>query len=156
MQSFYFTNEPAKVKNLDTYNSFLNLHPPITKNDFSLNLFYSENCHSFYEENGNFISNLGVFIYKKQWNNKAIRLFFEDFKKSSSLERLLLSEDVHGQFLLILYFENRFFLITDRLGYFSAYCYTNGKTIDVSNSILILAKNNKTSIILKESNKETT
>ena len=109
MQSFYFTNEPAKVKNLDTYNSFLNLHPPITKNDFSLNLFYSENCHSFYEENGNFISNLGVFIYKNQWNNKAIRLFFEDFKKSSSLERLLLSEDVHGQYLLMLYFENRFF-----------------------------------------------
>ena len=73
-------------------------------------------------------------------------MFYEDFKKLSSLDRLLLSEDVHGQFLLILYYENRFFLITDRLGYFSAYCYMSGKTIDVSNSILILAKNNKTTL----------
>jgi hypothetical protein len=70
----------------------------------------------------------------------------DDLLSGKKLEDLLLSKNTRGQFCLILYYKNEIKIITDRLGYFPIYLYQKGKNISFSNSMLLLAKNNKTSL----------
>ena len=142
MQSFYLSNSQLEEKSLSILNKQLIRQEPLKLKDYLLNFFYSEGKQAIYKKEQFFISNLGVFIY----NNYALKLFMDDLLSGKKLEDLLLSESTKGQFCLILYYKNEIKIITDRLGYFPVYVFQKGPNISLSNSMLLLAKNNKTTL----------
>lgn len=146
MQSFYLTNSNFEENSLSILNKQLISYPKLKAKNFSINFFYSSKNESLYKNGQNFISNLGVFIYKNNYNKKALKIFLDDLLSGKSLNDLLLSEDTRGQFCLILYFNNELKIISDRLGYFPVYIYKKNNIIAFSSSMLLLGKNNKTSL----------
>ena len=148
MQSFYLSNSQLEEKSLSILNKQLIRQEPLKLKDYLLNFFYSEGKQAIYKKEQFFISNLGVFIYKNHYNNYALKLFMDDLLSGKKLEDLLLSESTKGQFCLILYYKNEIKIITDRLGYFPVYVFQKGPNISLSNSMLLLAKNNKNCIII--------
>ena len=121
MKSFYLTNSNFEENSLSILNKQLISYPKLKAKNFSINFFYSSKNESLYKNGQNFISNLGVFIYKNNYNKKALKIFLDDLLSGKSLNDLLLSEDTRGQFCLILYFNNELKIISDRLGYFPVY-----------------------------------
>ena len=146
MQSFYLTNNKSKKNNFDILKKYLNDQQDIEFENFVLNFFFTKDLKSFYKINDNFIANLGTFIYKNKFNEDALRLFLNDLLIENDLKKLLLSDNCRGQFCLILKYNNEIKIISDRLGYYPMYIYKKNDTIGISNSMLLLAKNNKTSI----------
>ena len=143
MQSFYLTNT-NKDHNFEKFNSFLNLYQEIKINEkIKLFLFNSKNKESFLQKDKSFLCNLGVFIYKKHFNSDALKLFISDLEKGNKLDDMLTSDHTRGQFLLIIYFNNKLTLITDRLGYYPVYIYQNNNDFSFSNSMLTISSNNK-------------
>jgi hypothetical protein len=146
MQSFYLTNSNFEENSLSILNKQLMNYPKLEIKNFSINFFHSSGKESFYKNGQNFISNLGVFIYKNNYNKNSLKMFLDDLLSGKSLKDLLLSNDTRGQFCLILYFNNQLKIISDRLGYFPVYIYQKSSTIAFSSSMLMLGKNNKTSL----------
>ena len=146
MQSIYLSNTSTRDIDLSTLEKYLSKHPEIKLKNYVLQFFYSEGRDSFIKHDQYFISNLGVFIYKNNYNKNALKLFMEDLLSGKDLKELLLSQNTRGQFCLIIYYQNNLKLITDRLGYYPIYYYWKNDIIAFSNSILALAKNNKSTI----------
>ena len=146
MQSFYITNNDTENKNFSVFEEQLLAYPKIKLKKYELNFFYSKEKESIFKKEQNFISNLGVFIYKNTFNKRALELFMEDLLSGKNLKNLLLSENTRGQFCLILYFRGELKIISDRLGYYPLYLYQKNNTISFSNSMILLAKKNKTTL----------
>jgi len=146
MQSFYLTNNNFEENSLSILNKQLINYPKLEIKKFSINFFHSSGKESLYKNGQNFISNLGVFIYKNNFNKDALKIFLDDLLSGKSLKDLLLSDDTRGQFCLILYFKNELKIISDRLGYFPVYIYEKNNIIAFSSSMLLLGKNNTTSL----------
>ena len=145
MQSIYIDNI-YKKNNFEILKNYLNHNKEIKTEDYFFNFFYSADKSSLFKKNNDFISNLGVFVYKNFHNKKAIELFYHDLKSGLSLKNLLKSSNTRGQFVLILYYNNELMICTDRLGYYPLYIYQKADEISISNSMLAIAKNNKCSI----------
>ena len=78
MQSFYITNNDTENKNFSVFKEQLLAYPKIKLKEYELDFFYSKEKESIFKKEQNFISNLGVFIYKNTFNKKALELFMED------------------------------------------------------------------------------
>ena len=149
MQNLYLSNSIGKNNDLSFFSKFNSEYPEIIAGNVRLRFFYTKGNESIYKTGDSFLANLGVFIYKNEFNKKALQLFFHDLQKGLSLTELLLSDDTRGQFCLILYDINNdseLKIITDRLGYFPLYCYFSGNIVEISNSFMALARNNKASL----------
>ncbi len=146
MQSFYLTNSNLEENSLSIINQQLISYPKLKIKNFLISFFHTNEKDSLYKNGQNIISNLGVFIYKNNYNKNALKLFLEDLLSGKSLNDLLLSNDTRGQFCLILYFNNELKIISDRLGYFPIYIYMKNNIIAFSSSMLLLGKNNETSL----------
>ena len=146
MQSIYITNKNLEDKSLSILNDQLLRYPKIKLKKYTLDFFYSTGRESIYKKDQYFISNLGVFIYKNNFNKNALKLFMDDLLSGGNLKDLLLSKSTRGQFCLILYYQNQLKIITDRLGYYPMYFYHENDNVSFSNSMLLLSINNKTSL----------
>lgn len=144
MPAFYISNIVNKVNDIKIFKKYFKECKVIKVNDISLNLFYNENDSSFVELGKDCIFNIGVFIYRNEWNGNALQLFLEDYKKENNLAKLL--NKTRGQFCLVLYYKKKVYVITDKTGATPIYCYKNGDTIEISNIFLPLAKNNNISL----------
>ena len=113
MQSIYLSNTSTRDIDLSTLEKYLSKHPEIKLKNYVLQFFYSEGRDSFIKHDQYFISNLGVFIYKNNYNKNALKLFMEDLLSGKDLKELLLSKNTRGQFCLIIYYQNKLKLITD-------------------------------------------
>ena len=103
MQSFFITNDDTQNKDFSVFEKQLLSYPKIKLKKYELYFFHSKEKESIFKKELNFISNLGVFIYKNTFNKKALKLFMEDLLSGKKLKNLLLSENTRGQFCLILY-----------------------------------------------------
>ncbi len=146
MQGIYLTNNINENPKYQILEDQLKKFPKIVVGKYLLNFFFTEKRESFFKEGNNFIFNLGVFIYKNNFNKKALSLFMQDLASGIKLKDLLLSKNTRGQFILVLYYQNRLQIITDRLGYFPLYYFQKGDKWSFSNSMLTLAKNNKVTL----------
>ena len=146
MQNLYISNNFNKDNDFSILNNYLKNHDEIKVNNYFLKFFSSKNKESIFKLNNDFICNLGVFIYKKQYNSEALKLFFNELNSGKELENLLLSNDTRGQFILIIYQNKKLKIVTDRLGYYPMYIFQKGGNISISNNMLALGKNNKCSL----------
>ena len=96
MQSIYIDNI-YKKNNFEILKNYLNQNKKIKTEDYFFNFFYSADKSSLFKKNNDFISNLGVFVYKNFHNQKAIELFYHDLKSGLSLKNLLKSSNTRGQ-----------------------------------------------------------
>jgi len=106
-------------------------------------LFYDDTDSCFVESDEGYLFNIGVFIYRNEWNGNALRLFLEDCKNEELIELL---ERTRGQFCLVMYYKKELYVITDKAGATPIYCFRSGNTIEISNIFLPLAKNNNVSV----------
>ncbi len=146
MQSIYISNNSLNGCNFSILDRYLKNQNNIKIKNYFLKFFSSKNKESIFKFNDDFICNLGVFIYKNNFNNQALNLFFNDLNSGKKLEDLLLSNDTRGQFVLIIYHNKKLKIITDRLGYYPLYIFKKGSEISFSNSMLALGKNHKCSL----------
>ena len=93
MQSIYLSNTSTRDIDLSTLEKYLSKHPEIKLKNYVLQFFYSEGRDSFIKHDQYFISNLGVFIYKNNYNKNALKLFMEDLLSGKDLKELLLSQN---------------------------------------------------------------
>lgn len=145
MQSIYITNNYSDSLNFKILNKYLN-KSLIKKKNNTILTFSSMNNNSFFSKGENFVTNLGSIFYKNKFNLDANKLILKELEDGKKIEDILLSQDISGQFALIVNFKNNLFLCTDKLGYFPIYIYNKNNTIAVSNSFLLLAKNNKSTL----------
>ena len=146
MQSFYISNN-KNLLDLKIFNKYLKKEN-LSHDFFNLNFFYSNNNNSIVTQNNLTYISLGVLIYKNKFNKEGLKLLVNDISKEYILESILSSEDIRGQFAIIIINKNNIKVITDKLGYYGLYFYKNQNQIAFSNSILSLGKNNKTSFTL--------
>ena len=73
MQSFYITNNDTENKNFSVFKEQLLAYPKIKLKKYELDFFYSKEKESIFKKEQNFISNLGVFIYKNTFNKKKLK-----------------------------------------------------------------------------------
>jgi len=146
MQGLYFTNNRDEKVKFPILENQLKQFPKIITGKYLLNFFFNNGKESFIKKGDNFISNLGVFIYKNNFNKNALNLFMNDLTSGMKLKDLLLSQNTRGQFILILYYQKKLQIITDRLGYFPLYYFNKGSKYSFSNTMLTLAKNNKVTL----------
>ena len=146
MQSFYISNKKYDKKNMKILSNYLTFYPEFESNNFNIQFAYSNGRESFFKKNNNFFSNLGVFIYKNQFNKNALKLLADEIDNGKKLESILSDNQIRGQFCLILIIKNELKIITDKLGYYPVYFYKKNDNISIANSMLLLAKNNITTI----------
>lgn len=94
--------------------------------------------------NGYTIFNIGTLIYKNTWQSKALELIIRDLNNGKTIQDMI--SNTRGQFCLIVHTVTDVFVITDRLSSFPVYIFEDDNTIQISNLLLLLAKNNKVSI----------
>lgn len=142
MQVFYLSNinrENAgfeKIKKI--FMEYENIaHTP----GFQIKMFFKNHHLSYYSTNGNFIANNGVFVYKDRFNKQAIRKFYEDLNSGGALKDLLLK--AHGQFFLVLYFEGKLMVVTDRFRTIPVYLLNSKNGVEVSNAFYLLTQNSE-------------
>ena len=144
MPAFYMSNTMDKGKNFGIFKKYFAVHRIVTSNEIRLDLFYNEDDACFLEPDKYYLFNIGVFIYKNEWGGNALRLFLEDCEKEAEFTQLL--RRARGQFCLVMYYKEKFYVITDKVGAIPIYCYRSGDTIEISNIFLPLAKNNNISL----------
>ena len=113
-----------------------------------VNLFYDQ-IENYFEYKDLKVFNLGSFIYKKHLNQQALKIFTEDYIKNNDLKKTLLSDQIKGQFCLFILENDKLKIITDKLGYFPFYFYQNKECLELSNSMIVLAQNNTTTLSLQ-------
>ncbi len=145
MQSIYITNNFSDSLDFKTLSKYLN-KDIIKKQNTTIVSFSSNQNNSLYLKNENFVSNLGVIFYKKKFNLEANELILNELQSGKSIEDILLSEEISGQFVLIVFFKNNLYLCTDKLGYYPLYIYNKNNIISISNTFLLLARNNKSTL----------
>ena len=145
MQSIYITNNFSDSLDFKTLSKYLN-KDIIKKQNTTIVSFSSNQNNSLYLKNENFVSNLGVIFYKKKFNLEANELILNELQSGKNIEDILLSEEISGQFVLIVFFKNNLYLCTDKLGYYPLYIYNKNNIISISNTFLLLARNNKSTL----------
>ena len=121
MQSIYIDNS-KKINNFEIFTNYLHHNDKVKTPNYFFNFFYSQKKDAIFKKHNDFISNLGVFIYKNFYNQKALEIFYDDLKSGLSFESLLKSPNTRGQFVLILYYKNELKICTDRIGLLSFIC----------------------------------
>lgn len=138
MQNAYISNTKRDL-DLSIFNGINKRYPTRNKR---INLFYTEGNESIVKFKHGFIANLGTLVYKNQFNKKALELIHKEML-DDGIDGILSSDDIHGQFVIILKYKKNLFVITDKLGYYPMYCYRRDGVVEVSSAFLPLAKNNK-------------
>ena len=105
MQSVYIDNK-NKVNNFEILKDYLKQTDNTKVPNYFFYFFSSQNKESIFKKKDDLIANLGVFIYKNFYNQKALELFYQDLESGFSVENLLKSSNTRGQFALILYYKN--------------------------------------------------
>ncbi len=146
MQSFYISNTQYNKKNLEILSNYLDFYPEFNCNNYNIQFAYSNGRSSLFKKNDKFYFSLGTFIYNNKFNSDALKLFAEDLENGKKLEDILTEDGTRGQFCLILISKQAIKIITDKLGYYPIYIYRQNEKISISNSMLLLAKNNKTTL----------
>lgn len=96
------------------------------------------------QSNGYAIFNIGTLIYKNVWHNKALECVASELNNGKALREIM--PNTRGQFCLVVYTGRNVFVITDKLGSFPIYMFEDNDIIQISNVLLLLAKNNNVSI----------
>ncbi len=146
MQSIYITNNTSSKQNFSTFDKYLIKEKIINETNLNLYSFFTKNNNSIYNQNDNFVTNLGSIFYKNNFNREANKLILNEIEKGKELSEILNDSQISGQFVLIIYFNKNLFLCTDRLGYYPLYIYKKDQIVSISNSFLLLAINNKSTL----------
>jgi hypothetical protein len=144
MPAFYLTTNSNRVLDVSLYKKYFDEQKKVQANETSINFFYNGNDASMINDGEDSFFIIGVFVYKNEWGNTALKLFYDDLKKGENLSTLL--SKTHGQFCLILNYQKKLYIVTDKAGGIPVYCYKKDDSIDISNIFLPLAKNNKVSL----------
>ena len=140
MQAFYCSNEKKEDKLFVDTKKVLNEKtdsPAVS--GFYMRIFYSNNHLSYYEKGGDFVANNGVFVYKDQFNKRALQLFYEDLAAGHRLSELLLK--AHGQFFLVAYLKGKLHIATDKFRTIPVFLLKSKNIIDISNMYYLLTRN---------------
>jgi hypothetical protein len=105
---------------------------------------FKDNRRQIVQANGSTIFNIGTLIYNNAWRYKALELIMNDLNNGKTIQEIMPS--TRGQFCLIVHTGRDVFVITDKLGSFPVYTFEDNDTIQISNILLLLAKNNDVSI----------
>ncbi|MHC4189750.1 MAG: hypothetical protein ACYSUB_08805 [Planctomycetota bacterium] len=105
---------------------------------------FKDDRRQIVQANGSTIFNIGTLIYKNTWRNKALELIMHDLNNGKTIQEIM--PDTRGQFCLIVHTGRDVFVNTDKLGSFPVYTFEDNDTIQISNILLLLAKNNDVSI----------
>ena len=145
MRNFYFTTKVGRALDLNFLKENFKELVWGDKKSFDLYLYSNEEPRSFHKEGSDFIVALGSLIYKNRIGREAVKSFYDDLKLYD-LKTLLLSDHIHGQFCILLYRDNQVKIVTDKIGYLALYAYNRNNNVEISNSFLVVAKNNETTI----------
>ena len=146
MQGFYLTDNDDNIQN--SKNIFekkgLTCDTILNTSNFHVRFFYKNGEDYLYKEGNDFIANIGIFIYKNRINLEALKLFLNDLRNGSDLVEL--ANATKGFYCLFLFFDNRFYMITDKNGIYPIYIYKTDKIFEISSSFLALAKLNNVTL----------
>jgi len=132
MNAFYLSIDKKDDKQFKGLKTLLQEYKnTISTPGFETKIFYNNSHLSYYSQEDDFIASNGVFIYKDLFNAKALRRFYEDLNSGSDIANLLLN--THGQFFLVLYFNKKLMVITDRFRTIPVFLLRDGNCIEVSN-----------------------
>ncbi|MCK4791747.1 MAG: hypothetical protein KAV87_48895, partial [Desulfobacteraceae bacterium] len=144
MIGFYLTinnNTEGGIKLVSSaYESLTNLDSPQQQ---GLYIFEDDRLQTV-QSNGYTVFNIGTLIYKNAWQNKALELIMHDLNNGRSIQEII--SNTRGQFCLIVHIARDVFVITDKLGSFPVFIFKDDETVQISNILLLLAKNNNVSI----------
>ncbi len=144
MIGFYLTvnkNANSRVKLLSRqYESPTDLDAP---GEQGLHIFNDERSQ-IAQSNGYTTFNIGTVIYKNKWQKKALELIIRDLNNGKAVREIM--PNTRGQFCLIVHTVRNVFVIIDKLGSFPVYIFEDNDTIQISNILLLLAKNNNVTV----------
>ena len=144
MKGFYFSNNINKRLSLDSFEKYSKLHKTVKTDRAILYIFHNEPHEAILESDSLYVANMGVLIYKNEWNRNALQLLFDDLQKGFDLVQIM--KETRGQFCLVLFYMGRLYIITDKIGSFTIYCYKRADVVEMSNLFLPLARNNKVTL----------
>jgi len=144
MIGFYLTlnkNTKTGIELLSwSYDSLTELSSPRRQGLY----IFEDQCRQMVAANGYTLFNIGTLIYKNAWREKALESIIYDLNDGEVIQRVMAS--TRGQFCLIVHTTDNVYIVTDKLGSFPVYIFENDKTIQISNILLLLPKNNDVSI----------
>ena len=143
MQIFYFSNSLNKQNNLADIRGRFREHPAIEGSNFRVNIFSWGQNQSLVRAQQDFVTAIGVFIYKGAWNKPALELFLAD---AAVGDLVTILRECRGQFFLVLRLKGQIYFITDKMASVPVYVYEKAGVLELSNVFLPLAKNNRCSI----------
>lgn len=144
MLAFHFSNQAEKELKFPRLTSYAKLNDSQKVDNGQLHFFAHENFPTLKMRGGDFISNVGIFIYKGEFNEKALELFYKDLTSGAELKDLL--QETRGHFGLILFHKNKLHFITDKAGILPLYAYQKDGVVEVGSFLNSLAGNNALSL----------
>lgn len=144
MLAFYFSNKKDKENRFDVVQKYCSQNSEFDFSSGRITFFAHDSFKPLERTNDNFISNVGIFVYKNEMNNSALNLFMEDLKQGADLKDIL--KDTSGHFGLVLFYEGKLHFITDKAGLYPLYAYQKDGIVEVSSLLNEISRNNTLTI----------
>jgi hypothetical protein len=105
---------------------------------------FKDDCRQIVQAKDTTIFNIGTLVYNNTWRNKALESIMHDLDNGKTFREIM--PNTRGQFCLVVHTTSDVFVITDRLSSFPVYKFEDNDTIQISNILLLLGKNNDVTI----------